>query len=600
MTRRILLVALLLALVAAFVVWSGTNGKTDAPDAFTHPPVAGRSIELPVLYSEYFATSGRCAGCHGHDLQRYSGIDAHGRDVNLADDWRSSLMANSARDPFFRAKMTHESLVNPAHGGNIEEGCLSCHAPLAVYEQRLLGRTPFVAAMLDSSVLGMDGVSCLACHMQDPESAARTFSGEMRFDSASVYGPYKKEDIMAHIMQYFVRFTPDRGEHIEDGRTCAACHTAITATLDLQGRPTGTSFFEQATWHEWKNSVYYTNGQNCRQCHMPRINDSIVLAAGYAFLKGKSPFGLHHLVGGNDYMVRMLRDNAGELGVTASTQQFDSTIARSLDLLRNRTLELDLSLVERTSDTAFLRVDLRNLAGHKFPSGFPSRRAILQLVALKGSGDTLFASGMLDGAHHVVGEDRDLEPHHQVILGEDQAQIYELVMGDVNGKVTTVLKHGFMPLKDNRLTPLGFSTSHPSYDTTLIAGEALSDPDHNHDASGKEGSGTDAVHYHVPLNGYGGPLMVKARVLFQPCPPRWNRSMFEHEAPLIDAFKRMAERAPGNATLVIADSLRIGARAPTVAKAGMGRAGMSDQRTRKSADGPTFGNGIGSGAMPSR
>jgi hypothetical protein len=38
-----------------------------------------------------------------------------GRDVNVVNDWRSSLMANSARDPFFRAKLDHEVLVNPAH-----------------------------------------------------------------------------------------------------------------------------------------------------------------------------------------------------------------------------------------------------------------------------------------------------------------------------------------------------------------------------------------------------------------------------------------------------------------------------------------------------
>jgi hypothetical protein len=48
--------------------------------------------------------------------------------------------------------------------------CLSCHAPLAMHEERSMAedrrsRWP----CLDTSVLASDGVSCLACHMQSPE-----------------------------------------------------------------------------------------------------------------------------------------------------------------------------------------------------------------------------------------------------------------------------------------------------------------------------------------------------------------------------------------------------------------------------------------------
>ena len=33
-----------------------------------------------------------------------------------------------------------------------------------------------------------------------------------------------------------------------------------------------------------------------------------------------------------------------------------------------------------------------------------------------------------------------------------------------------MLERAKFPIKDNRLPPLGFTTSHPTYDTTLIAG----------------------------------------------------------------------------------------------------------------------------------
>ncbi len=101
-----------------------------------------------------------------------------------------------------------------------------------------------------------------------------------------------------------------------------------------------------------------------------------------------------------------------------------------------------------------------------------------------------------------------------------------MVMGDVNGDVTTVLERAAITLKDDRLVPKGFSTNHAVYDTTRIEGVPASDIDFNRDALNVEGNGGDIVHYHVPLNGYGGPISVKAHVWFQPVPPRWNAEMF--------------------------------------------------------------------------
>jgi hypothetical protein len=141
-----------------------------------------------------------------------------------------------------------------------------------------------------------------------------------------------------------------------------------------------------------------------------------------------------------------------------------------------------------------------------------------------------------------------------VITSPDQAQIYELVMGDVNDDVTTVLERAKSPLKDNRLVPLGFSTTHPSYDTTAIAGVPATDLDFNRDALGLEGDGGDEVHYHVPLNGYGGALHVKAYVWYQPVPPRWNAEMFSLNGTQIDAFRTMVDSADGTPTLVAQDS----------------------------------------------
>lgn len=94
-------------------------------------------------------------------------------------------------------------------------------------------------------------------------------------------------------------------------------------------------------------------------------------------------------------------------------------------------------------------------------------------------------------------------------------QIYELVMADVNGDFTTVLERAKEPLKDNRLVPLGFLTSHPGYDTTRIAGTALLDPNFNRNTLNEEGSGTDLIHYRIPMNGWSGALTATTRVFYQ-------------------------------------------------------------------------------------
>lgn len=555
---------LLLCVVVGLVLLSGAWTEANRPVRGPHGRLAlalfrSLSDSLPVVQSGYFWTSGRCAGCHGRDLLGLASIDpANGQDVNVVNDWRSTLMANSARDPFFRAKLDHEVLVNPGHSEAISNKCLSCHAPLAMHEERMAGRPPFTLAMLDTSVLASDGVSCLACHMQSPGPAGNFFSGELHFDSARVYGPYADDQINPNIMQSFVGFTPGLGDHIVNSEVCAGCHTLITETMDLNGDLTGDEFVEQATYHEWKNSVYSTNGVQCNTCHMPRIEGPVILAAEYAFLPGQTPYGLHHLAGANVHMLEIMKANREALGIPATEAQFDSTIARTKAMLTQRTLDLDLDLVDRTPDTAYFDLRLANRAGHRFPSGYPSRRAFVRLVVRDAKGDTLFASGLTDETYEVHGHDASYEPHYDVIRREDQVQIYELVMGDVNSDATTVLERAKDPLKDNRLVPIGFTTSHPSYDTTLVAGVPAADVDFNRDVFAAEGSGTDVIHFHIPVNGETGVLHASAKVFYQPIPPAWNMEMFGYHSAHIDTFRSLLESNDGTPVLVAADSVGLG------------------------------------------
>lgn len=557
LTIRGLLIAGLLGIVLLFVAF--TEGRLTKAHAYHSEEelesFRGGSFALPVGSNNYFMASGNCYGCHGPDvMNNYASIDAQGNDVNVADDWRSTMMANSARDPFWRAKVSHEVAVNPGHQAELEDKCTTCHAPMGRYDKFLSTGAHYSISEMVNDPVALDGVSCLPCHMQGPDSLGLLFSGNLKFDTNSVlYGPY--QDIFGSPMTSFVGYEPLYGEHINDPGLCAGCHTLQTATADLDGNATGDEFVEQATYHEWLNSSFNTNtfpstGVTCQGCHVPRIDDAVVISANYLFLQGQSPFGLHHFAGANTFMLKLLKDNILPLELTAHPDQFDSTIARTNRMLQQNTLLLEPTVIDRDADTARIDVKLVNLAGHRFPSGYPSRRAFVELLVLNGTNDTVFRSGGWNDEYEVIGHDDPWEPHHDVITSEGQAQIYELVMGDVNDNKTTVLERAKTALKDNRLVPLGFSTGHISYDTTKIAGVPASDTDFNQDEDGVEGSGTDIVHYHVPMNGYTGMITVRAKVWYQAAPPRWMEEMFSYSTPEIDLFESMYENADGSPVLV--------------------------------------------------
>ena len=207
------------------------------------------------------------------------------------------------------------------------------------------------------------------------------------------------------------------------------------------------------------------------------------------------------------------------------------------------------------NDTAYIDVTITNKAGHKFPSGYPSRRAVLQFIATKPNGDTLFASGLFNNIQEVINYDATFESHYDIINNASQVQVYEMVMGDVNGDKTTVLARGYSMLKDNRLPPLGFTTFHSSYDTCSIEGNATSDPDFNLNGP-TQGTGKDIVHYHIPLNGYTGTFNVSATVFYQTLPAGFLTEMFTHSSPEIDSFQQYFATADHTPIKVANDTLQ--------------------------------------------
>ncbi len=385
-----------------------------------HKPVDLAITDPPNVYNDYFAGAGACMLCHN------SMTDSQDNSVAILNDWRSTMMASAAKDPFWQAKVSHEVLVNPHLKNEIETVCTRCHAPMGNINAIYNDEEHFTIEDMINDTLGMDGVSCTVCHQIIPESMGNISGSFVVGSNKQIWGPYQNP--FSNPMITNTGYTPVHSEHIKDSRLCGSCHTLITNSLDLDGVPTGEEFVEQAIYQEWKNSSYPEEDMSCYNCHVPEIDDVIKISTMPPWLDGRTPFGKHHFQGANVFMLKMLKNNIDELGITADDIQLDSTINRTLKNLQLFSIETTLNEINRTEDSLFIDLALENLVGHKLPGGYPSRRIFVEFIATNETGDTLFHSGKMNEQFDLVDEDEDYETHHQMIYNENQVQIYEMVM----------------------------------------------------------------------------------------------------------------------------------------------------------------------------
>jgi hypothetical protein len=156
-------------------------------------------------------------------------------------------------------------------------------------------------------------------------------------------------------------------------------------------------------------------------------------------------------------------------------------------------------------------VDVENLAGHKLPSGLPSRRTWLHVVVTDANNNTIFESGKPTNDGRIEGNapDQDSsswEPHYDTIDSPDQVQIYEPIMLTFEGGVTYTLLRAYEYAKDNRLLPAGFDKGSASEDIAVYW-DAVDDPNF--------GGGSDQVAYKINVVGARGKLYITVKLFYQ-------------------------------------------------------------------------------------
>ena len=121
----------------------------------------------------------------------------------------------------------------------------------------------------------------------------------------------------------------------------------------------------------------------------------------------------------------------------------------------------------------------------------------IHLKVEQGIGNVIFESGEWDNTGKIINYNSDYEPHYDLIDNENQVQVYEGVFVNNEQQVTYTLLRAAEYIKDNRLPPVGFITTHPSYDSIKIVGNANDDTNFNRYGT-YQGTGGDSVKYLIP------------------------------------------------------------------------------------------------------
>jgi hypothetical protein len=480
----------------------------------------GGQVQLPTTVADFYqpgtqpnegglapiVTSGSCTFCHATYL------DPPEQYHEPWDGWTNSAMAQSARDPIWRAALA----IANQDAANSGEYCIRCHAPRAWLSGRSM---PSDGSALEFDDL--DGINCQFCHrlvnpVIEPDSPAQdevvlgllgdgpgAGRGNARYvvDFADVRrGPF--DDVPQNVHGVPIIYSPFHRR----SELCGTCHDVGNPAYMRQsdgsyalvdaasghdiGVPHGTQdpydmFPEQRTYSEWASSAFSAGGvlfedgrfggnhptgvmEECQDCHMPDR-----MTGGCAFWEFPPFFARpdvpeHTFAGANTWVLKAVRALYDDGDTGLSPESVDDAVARNSNMLRAAS---DVQ-VARAGSTIEVRVI--NWSGHKLPTGYPEGRRMWinvkfldeqdEIIAERGHYD--FATATLDEAETKV---------YQMLVGisPDVATMVNLPAGQSN---RLVLVNEI--LSDNRIPPVGFTNAaYAAFDGDPV-GAAYADGQH--------------------------------------------------------------------------------------------------------------------------
>jgi hypothetical protein len=531
-----------------------------------------------------------CMGCHGVMGRRQFDLDQQA--VEKPTYFALSNVFNDQVDPRAAGHAGYH------YGALARDGisCAVCHR-MQPREQPANDTRPYLQFFLETSITGNFQVG----------------------PPGELFGPFKDNEISPYPMEHAIAMKPKHSPFIKSSQLCGTCHTVNLPSVDklhdghhaadlveAQANRIFKKFHhhvEQATYLEWLNSEFENEfhpenplAKSCQDCHMSKgyhdeasglaiqqlqsriaaIQDesypeaeNIAPISDLTVRYRKEGYSRHNFKGLNVFLIEMFNQFDEILGVrrvdymTGSNQDLRHAVQDFLHQAKHRTAEIEVATRWGDKHQIEVEVEVRNLAGHRFPSGVGFRRAFLEVsvfsdaqgaasdVPVWSSGSTNQVGQIVDGSGRpLISEffDRDgksgsqrFQPHHQVITATNQVQIYETLVCNAKRQLNTSFIHGCDVIKDNRLLPRGWKAEgpDPALTGTFLKAthpdeKTLIDPDY------QAGRGSDKTLYRIslPPGTDSDRLRVTATLYYQAIPPYFLKNLFD-TSPEGEATQRL-------------------------------------------------------------
>ena len=387
------------------------------------------------------------------------------------------------------------------------------------------------------------------------------------------------DNVIARSMAASLGILPIFGAQTQQSKLCASCHTIVLPVYDANGNQVmeggvPKTDFEQTTYFEWLNSNFGPSGSSpkeCQGCHMPdnfkgvKLNFKVANIEDSTFprmpiegpittwppdeliLQTRTDYGRHQLLGVNLFAMEMFDQFRADLGLykkdlllppeAADTSAHLNAVQGAVMQAQTATAQVTIGSATKTGGNLQSDVTVTNLAGHDLPSGVSFRRAFVDFQVLDASGKVLWESGGTDSDGVIVDTSgtqlateffsptqQTIQPHFWAgnpITSDQQVEIYEEMIRDPQGQITTSFISLDNKIKDNRIQPQGRSSSGPHGD--ILAPEGT-----GNDPSYQSGCGCSVVRYQIPLTpALATATKVQATLYYQSIPPYYLRQRAE-------------------------------------------------------------------------
>lgn len=302
-------------------------------------------------------------------------------------EWNGSLHSMAFIDPVYQGELNK---AVKAVGHEISRQCEGCHSPAGVVTGEIKG--PGVSGL---SAVARAGVSCDICHSISALNHDKTPTKEPG-NGSFVIKPGEDRSDGPVLIKHGPRLPAEgcgdgfhecqQTEFHAKSDLCASCHQVFHYDKH---------FPIEATYHEWKHSLYSQNDIHCQDCHMVGTETFVKVADTLVKPERKD---YRHYFNGANYLLYFLGAQAAEKAgdkeqAGRMMHQYEMAVKR----LQNAA-ELEIEPVYRKGALAEVRVRVKNVrAGHNLPTSLSNIRQMwLEVIVKDEKGKIVLSTGAVE------------------------------------------------------------------------------------------------------------------------------------------------------------------------------------------------------------